>query len=149
MNITVDVEIDGPKSKVWTAITDTDNWINMISGIIDLKILHKPEEGLVGLKWSETRKVFGKESSETMWITDCLTGEYYCTRAESSGVIYSTKMAISEAGSKTLLTMTFSGTSDSRLKRMLSSIMGIFIKKPMLKMLEKDLAEIKQFVEKS
>ena len=87
MNITVDIEIDSPKSKVWTAITDTDNWMNMVSGIIDLKILHRPEEGLIGLKWSETRKVFGKESSETMWITDCIPREYYCTRAENGGVL--------------------------------------------------------------
>lgn len=42
----------------------------MVSGIISLNILHQPEDGLVGLKWEETRKMFGKEASETMWITD-------------------------------------------------------------------------------
>lgn len=79
MNITVSVEINSPKSRVWTAITDFDNCINMISAIVDLKVIHKPEEGLMGFKWTETRKVFGKESTETMWITDCKEEEYYCT----------------------------------------------------------------------
>ena len=149
MNITVDIEIKAPKNKVWAAITDIDNCMDMISGIVDLKILHKPKEGLIGLKWTETRKMFGKESSETMWITDCITEEYYCTRAENCGAIYSTKMAVSEVGETTVLTMAFSGTSDSILVKIMSSIMGIFIKKPMTKMLENDLSEIKEFVEKN
>ena len=113
MEISVEVEIDSPKSKVWTAITNIQNCEKMISAIINLKILYQPEEGLVGLKWTETRKMFGKESSETMWITDCKDGEYYCTRAENCGAIYVTKIALSEVSNKTILTMSFSGTSDS------------------------------------
>jgi hypothetical protein len=149
MNINVGVEINSPKDRVWAAITDFDNCINMISAIVGFKLIHKPEEGLIGFKWSETRKIFGKESTETMWITDCKDGEYYCTRAENCGAIYSTKMALSEVGDKTLLTMSFSGTSDSMFIRVLSSFMNIFLKKSMVRMLEKDINEIKAFVEKS
>jgi hypothetical protein len=58
-------------------------------------------------------------------------------------------MAVSEVANKTRLTMTFSGTSDSILIKMLSSIMGILMKKTMINMLKKDLDEIKEFVEKS
>lgn len=148
MNITVDVEIDSPKSKVWAAITDIENCIDMISGITALKVLHKPEEGLIGLKWTETRKMFGKEATETMWITECKTQEYYCTRAENCGAIYSTKIMVAQTDNKTLLTMNFSDSSDSIFVKMMSSIMAFFIKKSMIKMLEKDLSEIKSFVEK-
>jgi carbon monoxide dehydrogenase subunit G len=66
MKISVDIEIDKPKDLVWSAISDIENWANMITGIIDLKVIKKPEEGIVGLKWIETRKLFGKESSEAM-----------------------------------------------------------------------------------
>lgn len=149
MNITVNVEIKSSKSKVWTAITDIDNCIDMISGIIDLKVIHKPEKGLIGLKWTETRKMFGKEVTETMWITDCKTNEFYCTRAENCGAIYSTKIMVTETDNKTQLTMNFSDSSDSFFVRMMSAIMSLFIKKSMIKMLEKDLSEIKAFVEKS
>jgi len=149
MNISVKIEIDSPKSNVWAAITDIQNCPKMISAIIDLTVLHQPEEGLVGLKWTETRKIFGKESAETMWITDCKEEEYYCTRAENCGAIYSTKMALSEVDNKTTLSMSFSGTSDSTLVKIISSIMNLFIKKSMLKMLQKDLNEIKAFVEKT
>lgn len=149
MKINVDIEINSPKNKVWTAITDIKNCTNMISGIIDLEILHQPKEGIVDLKWTETRKIFGKVSSETMWITECQDEEYYCTRAENHGAIYTTKMSVSGVGSKTLLTMVFSGTSESIFVKLISSIMSFFLKKSMVKMLRKDLADIKNFVEKS
>jgi len=149
MNITVSVEINSPKNRVWHAITDFENCIHMISGIIDLKIIHKPEKGLIGLKWTETRKMFGKESTETMWITDYIEEEYYCTRAENCGAIYITKISLAEVEDKTLLTMSFSGTSDSIFIKIISSFMNLFFKKSMIKMLEKDLNEIKAFVEKS
>ncbi len=149
MNITVAVEINRPKSQVWAAITDIENCMNMISAIVDLKVLHKPEQGFVGFKWLETREMFGKESSETMWITDCVDGEYYCTRAENCGAVYVTKMAVTEVDNKTLLTMSFTDSADSIFIRMASSIMGLFFKRTMARMLQKDLDEIKAFVEKN
>lgn len=56
---------------------------------------------------------------------------------------------VSQVGNKTRLTMNFSYSSDSILVRMLSVVLGFFIKKSMIKMLEKDLREIKAFVEKA
>jgi len=84
-----------------------------------------------------------------MWITDSTEDEYYCTRAENQGAIYVTKMSVDEAAGKTLLNMSFSATSESIFIRFISSIMGFFIKKSMVKMLQKDLDDIKIFMEKS
>jgi len=41
MKISVEIEIDKPKDLVWYAITDSENWSNIITGIIDLKVLKK------------------------------------------------------------------------------------------------------------
>lgn len=149
MKISVDIEVNKPRNVVWAAITDIENCTNMISGIIELEVLEKPEEGIVGLKWMETRKMFGKEASETMWITDAKEGEYYCTCAENHGAIYVTKMSVDQVDGKTLLTMSFSSTSESIAIRIVSSIMGLFIRKSMIKMLKRDLEDIKTFVEKN
>lgn len=149
MNISVSVEIDSPKDIVWAAITDFDNCMQMISAIIDLKVIDRPEAGLVGFKWTETREMFGKQATETMWITECHDGDYYCARAENCGAIYLTKMSLVQVSDKTQLTMSFSGTADSWFKRLLSSLMGVLFKKSMAKMLEKDLNEIKAYVEKA
>jgi len=149
VKISVDIEIDSPKSRVWAAITDIDNSVAMISGIVDLKVLDRPEGSIVGLKWMETRKIFGKESSETMWITDSKDEEYYFTRAENHGAIYITKMEVADSNGKTTLSMSFSGTSESTFIKLMSSIMGIFVKKSMVKLLQQDLEDIKNFVEKT
>lgn len=147
MKTSVDIEIAKSREHVWETITDIANGATMISGIIDLEILHQPEDGLVGLKWKETRLMFGKEASETMWITDAVENQYYRTRAESHGSIYSSELSLSEVGSNTLLTMSFSGEAQSMLVKMVSVCMSFLIKRSMEKMLYKDLEDIKAYVE--
>ena len=128
-------------------MTDLENCADFISSIIDLEILNRPKDGLVGSKWTETRKMFGKEASETMWITEAVMNEYYCTRAESHGSVYLTKMSLIETGDKTLLTMSFSAEAQSTVVKFLSVCMEIFIKSAMRKALLKDLEDIKKHVE--
>jgi carbon monoxide dehydrogenase subunit G len=149
MNITVDIEIASPIESVWKAITNIKKAYKMVSAITNLKVLEEPDEegSLVGLKWRETRKVFGKESDEVMWITEFEPLKYYVTRAENHGAIYKSTMSVEEVGENTLLTMSFEGTTDTVLKKVIAAVMGFFVKRTMVKMLEKDLQEIKQFVE--
>lgn len=147
MKISVDTEINAPKQDVWAVISNIENAPNVISGIISLEVLHKPEAGLIGLKWKETRKMFGKEAEETMWITDCSNGEYYATRAENHGAIYKSMMSVEAVGDKTKLTMSFEGESESFFVKIISKVMGFFMKKSMIKMLDADLADIKRFAE--
>ncbi len=147
MNIVVDIDIEKPKEIVWSAITDIENWSQMISGIIKLKIVNKPEEGIVDLRWKETRRMFGKEASETMWITDAVENEYYCTRAESHGSVYTTKISLHEAENNTRLSMAFSAEAQSFLLKIVSACMGFFVKGSMTKLIRKDLEDIKTFVE--
>ena len=149
MKVSVDIEIEKPKEAVWAAITDIENCDNYISAIVDLKILNKPENGLVGLKWQETRLMFGKQASETMWITESVENEFYCTRAESHGSVYISRLSLSEAGNNTLLTMSFTGEAHTLLVKIVSACMGVFIKNSMKKALYKDLEDIKKYVEKS
>lgn len=149
MKVTVDIEISKSKECVWAAITDIENSSNMISSIIDLEVINKPADNIVGLKWKETRRMFGKEASEIMWITESVENEYYCTRGESHGSVYITKLSVSELGDHTLLTMSFTGEAQTLIVRYISMLMGFFIKSSLKKELLKDLNDIKEFVEKS
>ena len=149
MHITATITINSSREQVWTAITDITQWQSMIGGIIDLTVLHQPQEGLVGLKWAETRHVFGKESTETMWITEVKEREFYCTRAENCGAIYVTKMSLNEVDGQTQLTMSFSGSADGVVMKLMTSLMSLFIKKSMLKLIEQDLRDIKAYIEKA
>ena len=149
MKISVDTEITKPKEVIWSTITEIENCSNIISSIIDLQILNQPKDSLVGLKWKETRLMFGKESSEIMWITESVENEYYCTRAESHGSAYITKLSLSDIGNNTLLTISFTGETQTLFAKIASACMGVFIKNSMKKALLKDLEDIKKHVEQS
>jgi len=151
MNISVDIEINSTVENVWKAVSNIENADQMISAITALTILEAPDDdgSLVGLKWKETRKVFGKEANETMWITEYEENRYYATRAKNHGVVYRSTISVKEVGENTLLTLTFENSPSSLFVKIVSVVMGMFVKRAMTKMLDKDLQDIKQFVESS
>jgi len=149
MNVTKDIKINGSKDEVWKVITDIDNCKNVISSIIKVNVINKPPSELVGLKWEETREMFGKEATETMWITDAVVGEYYATRAESHGSVYLSQLSLKEEDSKTTLTMSFTGNPQTVVANVVSFLMAPLIKGSIKKALVKDLQDIKAFIEKS
>jgi carbon monoxide dehydrogenase subunit G len=149
MNIDIEVTINSSKEKVWNVITDIENSVNVISGIEKIDILEKPDQELSGLKWKETRTIFGKTATEVMWITDVKDNESYMTRAESHGQIYITKLSVSEKNGQTRLSMSFNSEPQSFGAKLMSGIMSLFFKGATKKALEKDLNDIKATLEKS
>lgn len=147
MKTSVSISINKPKEEVWKAITDFENCPSYITSIISLDILEQPDDTLVGFKWKETREMFGKEATETMWITDVTVNEYYQTRAESHGSIYISKMAIKEDGDNSELIFSFTGEAVSFFAKIMSALMSSMIKKSMDKAMMKDLEDIKAYVE--
>src|SRR5436309_15398422 len=105
MLVEAQVTINGSKAAIWAAITDIENASEIISGIEKIEILEKPAHGLVGLRWRETRMLFGKPATVEKWITDAAENAFYKTRAEDGGFVFLTSMSISEGsdGSITLI----------------------------------------------
>ena len=103
MLVEAQVTINGSKAAIWAAITDIENAAETISGIEKIEVLEKPANGLVGLRWRETRMLFGKPATAEKWITDAAENEFYQTRADSDGFVFLTTIRISESrGSMTL-----------------------------------------------
>ena len=149
MKIKAKVSIKGRKEDVWHAITDIEGSVERISAIESIDILEKPASGILGLKWKETRTMFGKEATEIMWITDAKENEYYQTRAESHGALYISRLEIEEAGEETKLTMGFEGEAQSLGAKIMSFLTGFMFKGATEKALKQDLIDIKAFVEES
>lgn len=147
MIIEVQETIQGSKDRVWPIITDIENSPNVISGIDEVEILEKPAQGLVGLKWRETRTLFGKTAIETMWITDVADHESYATRAESHGAVYTTHITISEQNNDTVLTMTFGAAPQTLGAKIMYATLGRMFKNATIKALQQDLVDIKAVVE--
>lgn len=147
MRMNVDVLVKAPRKVVWDVVTDIPNAATTIKAIEKVEVLTRPPQGVVGLKWRETRQMFGKEASEVMWITDAAEPSFYDTRAESHGAIYSTRIALAEAEGGTRLSMEFAATPMSLGARVMGSIFGAFMKGSMRKAILKDLEDIKAAAE--
>ncbi len=148
MKVSTQIKINNTKEKVWEVISDIENSVHVITGITDIEIMNPAGEDLVGLKWKETRMMFGKEAKEVMWITHSKTHEYYQTRAESHGAVYVSRLSIAEEKDGVILEMSFEGQSTSLMAKIMNGVFGSFMKKSMLKALDVDLQDIKRASEK-
>ncbi len=149
MKIEVQTDIAGSKEDVWRVITDIDGCADTIRGIEKIEILERPDSGLVGLKWRETRKMFGKIATEIMWITDVKEHEYYQTRAESHGSVYVSTLSIAERDSGVTLTMRFGATPQTLASKIMSATLGRMFKGATVKAVREDLHDVKVAVEGS
>ena len=129
MNVKVQVLVQSSKERVWNIITDIEKAASTIRAIDEIVILEPPSaKSIIGLKWKETRTLFGKSASEIMWITDSVQNVYYTTRAESHGSIYKSKLSLAREGQKTLLTMEFKAKAETRTAKIMSFLMGFMMK---------------------
>ncbi len=148
MLVEVQVSINGSKAAIWAAITNIENAPETISGIENIEVLEKPANGLVGLKWRETRKLFGKQATADKWITDAAENEFYETRAESDGFVFLSTMRISESSGGIILTSVHDSRPQSFVARLMSIPMGLLFKGVAQKALLQDLNDVKSAVER-
>src|SRR5262249_36157515 len=94
MLVEAQVTIHGSKAAIWAAITNIENAAEIIRGIEKIEILEKPASGLVGLRWRETRMLFGKPATAEKRITDAVENAFYKTRAEDNGFVFLSTMSI-------------------------------------------------------
>ncbi len=102
---------------------------------------------LIGLKWEETRIMFGKTVTEVMWVTDEVDGFSYKTQAEGPGVIYISSLSLVEEGNQTRLIMGFKSEISSLGTKIISAIMGLFFNKATRDAIKEDLIDIKTAAE--
>ncbi len=148
MIVEAQVTINGPKEAIWATITDIENASEIIRGIDRIEVLDKPASGLVGLRWRETRMLFGKPATAEKWITEAAENAFYSTRAEDNGFVFVSTMRITEAGNGG---MTLTSSHDSRPQgiaaRFMSIPMGLFFRGVMKKAILQDLNDIKAAVQ--
>jgi len=142
------VTINGSRAAIWAAITNIEDAAETISGIKSIEVLERPASGLVGLKWRETRMLFGKPATADKWITDAAENEFYKTRAESDGFVFTSTMSISESGHGIMLTSAHDSKPQGIIARVLSIPMALLFKGVATKALLQDLNDIKSAVER-
>ena len=146
MLVEAQVIIKGSKAAIWAAITNIENAAEIISGIEHIEVVEKPANGLVGLKWRETRMLFGKPATVEKWITAAAENEFYKTRAEDGGFVFVSTIRISESSGGMTLTSSHETKPQGIVARLQSLPMFLF-KGMVKKALVQDLNDYKSTVE--
>jgi hypothetical protein len=149
MIVEAHVTINGSRPAIWAAITNIENASKTISGIENIEVLEKPANGIVGLKWRETRTLFGKLATAEKWITDAAENEFFKTRAESDGFVFLSTTSISQGSGGITLTSSHDSRPQSIVARLMSIPMGLLFKGVARKALLQDLNDIKAAVEQN
>lgn len=148
MIVEAQVTINGSRAAVWAAITDIENAAETISGIEAIEILEKPANGLVGLRWRETRKLFGKSATAEKWITDAAENEFFKTRAEDGGFVFLTTKRLLEGRGGVSLTESHESKPQGVVAYLMSIPMRLLFKGVVKKAVLQDLNDIKSAVER-
>jgi len=148
METEVKAIINADRKSVWNTIANIEDAAQTISGIEKVEILEKPASGMVGFKWRETRTMFGQKATEVIWITEAVELEFYKTRAESHGAIYTSTLALNESNGATELSMRFSAQPVTFGAKVMWMLTGFLVAGVTKKALAKDLQDIKAAVER-
>jgi carbon monoxide dehydrogenase subunit G len=148
MIVEAQVTIKAPRAAVWDAMTNIENSAEIISGIEKIEMVERPAKGLVGLKWRETRMLFGEPATVEKWVTEAKENAFFSTRAEDGGYVFVTTNRISE-GSDGITLTGIHETQPQGLGARLKSLPMVFLKGVIRKAIEKDLNDIKAAAERS
>lgn len=149
MLVEVAVLIQATASTVWALIADIDNAAAVVRGIDQIEVLHRPTAGLVGLKWRETRQLFGKAASADKWITQAREPQFYATRAESDGFIFLSTLRIEANGNGAgvMLRSIHDSQPQTLGAKIMALPMGLFFKGVAKKALLADLHDLQKAAE--
>ncbi len=133
--------------KVWAVLTDVANAAAFVRGIEKTEVVAEPPSGLVGLRWRETRILFGEPAVVEKWITDAEDGKSFSTRAESDGFVFITVNRLSSSGDGVVLASSHETRPASFVARLKALPLGLF-KGTIRKAILQDLADIKVTAER-
>lgn len=81
-----------------------------MSSVIKIELLTEGPYS-VGTRWRETRKMFGKEETQEMWVVEAVANRRTIIRAEDGGAIYETAFRLSPIASRTEVEVNFSAST--------------------------------------
>ena len=148
MTVSASITINATKAAVWAATTDIARFAELLSGVEKIEVVVKPATDLVGLRWKETRILFGKPATVEKWITEAKENDYYTTRAEQDGFVFVTTNRISGSDGDVKLTGIHE-TQPQGIVAKLKALPMVFFKGVIKKAILQDLDDIKAAVERA
>lgn len=145
--VVVERLIQAPPGRVWETMTDLAAWESVLSGVERVEVLSPGGFG-VGTRWRETRRMFGKEATEEMWVTACEPAERYMVEAESHGTRYISELRLLTAGPETTtVRMSFTAVPPGGVKGLLAKAAGALGARAVRQAITRDLDDVARAVE--
>lgn len=132
--------VNAPAKHIFGVMTDISNSPDNISGIKNVDMLSDGPIG-VGTRWKETRVMFGKESTEEMWITEFVENERYMVEAESCGAKYKTLFKFDHVDNYTTDVSMEMNVTPVTFAAKLMAPLSYFMKGVVVKAIKKDLED--------
>lgn len=145
--VTVERRITASKERVWRGLTDLASMPVVLSGVDSVEVLSDGPFA-VGTRWRETRRMFGKQATEEMWVTACTAPERYVVEAESHNTHYVSEFTLrAESPEVTIVCMTFSARPPGGIGGLLAKVFGPLGAKAVAKAIAQDLKDVATSVE--
>lgn len=129
--------------QVWAVLTDIDRAAEVLTGVLRSERMSDGPYA-VATRWRETRKIFGRQTTEEMWVTATDPARSTVIESSSHGTDYRTRFTLTPDGSGTELTCEFLAvTSDSGpVQQWVMRLMQPMAERATRRAMEQDLADI-------
>jgi uncharacterized protein YndB with AHSA1/START domain len=147
--VVVERRIAAAQGLVWDALTDLRGMEDVLSGVSKVEVLSEGPFD-VGTRWRETRRMFGKDATEEMWVTECDPPVRYVVAAESHGSHYLSEWVLRADGPEaTTVRMAFTAEAPGRgVAGILAKVLGGVGTRAVSRAIAKDLEDVASAVER-
>lgn len=147
MQVSLSIDINAPRDDVFAAALDVEAWPDMVSQLSASEILTPGPLG-VGSKFTETRTMYGRTSTEEMTISEFVKPERVVFTSENHGMKYLVVQTFEEIPTGTRMHIEFGGTPTTTFNRLFGPLMAKMMKGTVEKMLLTDMEETKAWIER-
>jgi carbon monoxide dehydrogenase subunit G len=141
--LTVSRVVHASAQEVWQVLTDLEGAPETLRGVSKVEVLEGSTYD-VGTRWAETRRMLGKEETQTMEVTGCDPPHRTVVEARSAGVLYRTTFSLEPAEDGTELTVCFGAShpDPTLLQRVTVAVFGRVGEALTSRLLAQDLEDI-------
>jgi uncharacterized protein YndB with AHSA1/START domain len=148
--LTVTRIVHASPEEVWRVLTDLEGAPSTLRGVSRVELLDGAPYD-VGTRWSETRKILGKEETQTMEVTGCDPPHRTVVESRAAGVLYRTVFTLEPVDEGTELGVCFGAShpDPTLLQRVTVAVFGRVGAALTSRLLAQDLEDIARRAESS
>jgi len=129
-------------ASIWRVFIEIDHAAERISGIEHIDIIEAPENGLVGLKWLETRRMHGRKSTAELQMTHIKSGRLVEVESYAAGCRFLSKLMLHDKGEQRIIEMSFKSFPNNFFSKLIMRFIGQKMLNSMKTLIEQDLLDI-------